>query len=76
MEELYTKSRRWREGWILGGDFNDIRCPEDKRRERIRSMANCKGFREFIGKMNIIWRKLRIKGRNEHEQITGIRRLG
>lgn len=52
-QELWTRKRKWIDKWILGGDFNDIRNPKEKSGRRPRSEASCKGFREFIEKMNI-----------------------
>lgn len=37
----------------LGRDFNDIRYPKKKRGERTSLEASCKGFREFIKKINM-----------------------
>lgn len=73
MEELYTKIRQWRDRWILGGDFNDIRGPEDKRGGRIRSVASCKRFRELIGKMNI--EEIAYQRKEWTGQIIGMRRV-
>lgn len=37
----------------LGGDFNDIRRPQEKKGRRSRIDASYKGFQEFIAKMNM-----------------------
>lgn len=44
-QELYIKSRKLGDRWMLGRDFNDIRYPQEKRGGRARSEASCKGFR-------------------------------
>lgn len=52
-QELIRRSQQWGDNWILGGDFNDIRDPGEKKGGRSRSEASCQGFREFIDKINI-----------------------
>lgn len=46
-----TKRERWDDKWILGGDFNDISFPEEKKRGRARSEEGCKEFLDFIQSM-------------------------
>lgn len=58
-----VRSKQWQESlakkdnqgnkWILGGDFNDNRHPEEKKSGRIRFEFSCQSFREFIDNMGI-----------------------
>lgn len=50
---MLSKKDQWRNKLILGRDFNDIRNPEEKKGERTRFEGSCKGFREFIQRMNM-----------------------
>lgn len=50
-QELLVRKEQWGNSWILGGDLNDIRSSEEKKRGRIRSESNCISFKEFIEKM-------------------------
>lgn len=43
----------WGSNWILSGDFNDIRKPQEKIGGRVSTKESCQGFKEFILKMNI-----------------------
>lgn len=45
---LISRKGNWGHRWFIGGDFNDIRSPEDKRGGRPRLEASCKGFRDLI----------------------------
>lgn len=45
-QELYIKSRKYGDKWMLGCDFNDISYPQEKRGGNARSEASCKGSRE------------------------------
>lgn len=58
-----VRSEQWQESlarkdnqgnkWILGGDFNDSRHPEEKKSGRIRLEFSCQSFREFIDNMGM-----------------------
>lgn len=52
-QELVNRSSKWGDNWILGGDFNDIREPGEKKRGRHRSEASCQSFRDFIANMHM-----------------------
>lgn len=51
-KELWTKRGKYGNKWILGGNLNDIRNLDEKRRGRVRTKPSCKGFLEFIENMN------------------------
>lgn len=51
--ELWSKKGQWGSKWILSGGFKDIRKPQEKNGGRIRTVASCKGFVEFIKRMNM-----------------------
>lgn len=52
-EELCRRKRDWGDNWFLGGDFNKIRSPLEKKGGRSRSVESCKGFQDFIQHMNM-----------------------
>lgn len=51
--ELWLKKNTWGTRWLLGGDFNAIRTPQEKKGGRVRTVASCKGFQDFIAKMQM-----------------------
>lgn len=52
-QDLIDKKDHQGDKWILGGDFNDIRKPDEKKSGRIKTEASCKGFKEFIEKIGM-----------------------
>lgn len=60
-QELWTRHSMWGDNWILGGDLNDIRTPEEKQGGRRRTEASCQGFKDFIDLMNM--EELAFKGK-------------
>lgn len=53
MARTVTNRGRWGDKWIIRGDFNDIRYPEEKKGGRVISEASYKGFVKFIENMNM-----------------------
>lgn len=51
--ELWSRKGLWGDNWILGGDLNDIRNPQEKKGGRTWSEASCQGFRDFIRRMDM-----------------------
>lgn len=44
----------WEDKWIIGGDFNDIKNDEEKKRGRKKSESRFCDFRNFILEMGIV----------------------
>ncbi|GER54317.1 glutamine synthetase, partial [Striga asiatica] len=52
-EQLTLMKANWGDVWAVMGDWNDIRCVEDKSGGRTRSAGSFEGFQEFIANMSM-----------------------
>lgn len=52
-EELITRKQGWGNSWVLCGDFNEIKCKEEKRGGIIRNENSFLMFRNFIATMEM-----------------------
>ncbi|KAK6131005.1 hypothetical protein DH2020_035250 [Rehmannia glutinosa] len=51
---LVSAKQKWGDNWILGGDFNDIRCHEEKRGGNKRADSSFINFNNFISNMAMV----------------------
>ncbi|CAA0818874.1 Unknown protein, partial [Striga hermonthica] len=50
---LCRAKAKWGKYWVIGGDWNAIRAPEDKCGGRPKTVRDCAGFNEFVAKMEM-----------------------
>lgn len=72
-QKLWTRKGQWGNKWLLGGDFNDVRRPQEKQGGRTRFEASCKGFKDFVERMDM--EEVEHKGGNGPGLITGQMRV-